>query len=76
MPDKLRKSERVAEMRAYSLWYGIERAAKLGRGLILYQTHDNRWCAFLRAGKVEHQANGWDSPSSAVSALVDAVEGR
>lgn len=50
---ELTKSERVAEMRAYSLWYGIGRAAKLGRGLILYQTHDNRWSAFLRAQRDE-----------------------
>lgn len=76
MPDELQKSERVAEMRAYSLWYGIERAAKLGRGLILYQTHDNRWSAFLSAGGTEHRATGWDSPVTAISALCDAVEGR
>lgn len=76
MSMELTKSERIDELRAYSLWYGIGRAAKLGRGLILYQTHDNRWSAFLRAGKTEHQTSGWDSPSSAVSALVDAVEGR
>lgn len=73
---ELTKSERLDEQLAYGLWYGIRRAAKLGRGLILYQTPDNRWSASLLLGETEHKTSGWDSPSSAVLALLVAVEGR
>ena len=72
---ELEKSERLDEQLAYGLWYGIRRAAKLGR-LILYQTLDNRWSASLRLGETEHQTSGWEEPSSAVLALLVAVEGR
>ena len=34
---ELEKSERLDEQLAYGLWYGIRRAAKLGRELILYR---------------------------------------
>ena len=73
---ELTKSERLDEQLAYGLWYGIRRAAKLGRGLTLYQTPDNRWSASLRLGETEHQTSGWEEPSSAVLALLVAVEGR
>lgn len=84
MPDEinqednmqLTKSERVAELRAYSLLYGLEKLASLGRGFILYQNPENRWSAFISAGGTEHRATGWDSPVTAISALCDAVEGR
>lgn len=73
---ELTKSERIDELRAYGLWYGLERLGALGRGLILYQNPQNRWSAFLSVGGTEHRATGWDSPSGAINALVDAVEGR
>ena len=68
---QLTKSERVAELRAYSLLYGLGELASLGKGFILYQNPDNRWSAFLSAGGTEHRATGWDSPATAISALCD-----
>jgi len=70
------REDRIAEMRAYTLLYGIQNLTRAGTGFILAQSTRGNWIASVKVAGREHTAKGWDSPSSCIRALIDMVEGR
>lgn len=69
-------ADRIAEMRAYTMLYGIQKLTELGRGFILHQSTRGNWVAAVKVAGREHMARGFDSPASCIRALIDQVEGR